>query len=236
MRLAMFGATGRAGRVVLERALQDGHEVHALTRDATQIEPRPRLHVVEGDVRDSAAVARTIDGADAIVSTLARPRRGPDICTEGIRSILTVAPADARLVVLSNYGVAASRHRTAYVAVSWLLERAVLQDKEQMEALIRAGGTAWTVVRAPILTNGPETGRLRAGTDLRLSFTAKVSRADLAGFILTELRANRYRSRSVTVTTEPGRRPEPQPEPPRSTVDALPQTASFRKIRSRRPR
>ncbi|MET7394888.1 NAD(P)H-binding protein [Dactylosporangium sp. NPDC005572] len=201
--MAIFGATGRTGRVVVEHALQHGHEVNALTRDPARIGPRSKLHVVGGDVRNPAAVAGTLEGADAIVSTLGRRRRGPDVCTEGIRTVLS-AMADhgpRRLILLSNYGVADSRHRTAYVTVSWLLERATLRDKEQTEALLRASDADWTVVRAPVLTNGPRTDRYRTGTDLRLSFTAKVSRADVAAFMFAELGHNAYLRRAVAITS-----------------------------------
>ncbi|GGT03681.1 NADH-flavin reductase [Planobispora rosea] len=203
MRLAIFGATGRAGRVVVEHALQRGHEVSALTRDPARIRPHAQLRVVGGDVRDPAAAARTLEGADAIVSTLGGRRRDPDVCAEGIRTVLAAAAGKGprRLVILSNYGVADSRHRTAYVAVSWLIERAVLRDKEQMEALVRASDTDWTMVRAPVLTDGPRTGRYRTGTELRLSFTARVSRADIAEFMLTELRDNAYLRRAVAITS-----------------------------------
>ena len=203
MRLAVFGATGRAGRVVVDHALRAGHEVGALARDPARIHPHARLRVVGGDVRDPAAVARTLDGADAIVSTLGRRRRGGDVCTGGMRTVLSVAAGSAtrRLIVLSNYAVADSRHRSAYVAVSWLLQPAVLRDKEQMEALVRDSDTDWTVVRAPVLTDGPHTGRYRTGSDLRPSFTARVPRADLAEFMLAELRDNAYVRRSVTITS-----------------------------------
>ena len=203
MRLAIFGGTGRAGRVVVEQALRDGHEVSALTRDPSRIGPHAQLRVVGGDVRDPAAVALTLKSADAIISTLGRRRRGPDVCTEGIRTVLSAAAGNGprRLIILSNYGVAESRERTAYVAVSWLLERAVLRDKEQMEALVRDSDTQWTVIRAPVLTNGPRTGSYRTGTDLRLSLTAKVSRADLAAFMLTELHENAYPNRAVVITS-----------------------------------
>jgi len=203
LRLAVFGATGRAGRAVVDHALRQGHEVRSLTRDPARIHPRAQLHVVGGDVRDPVAVARTLDGADAVVSTLGMQRRGDDVCTDGIRTVLSSAAANGprRLIVLSNYGVADSRRRTAYVAVSWLLERAVLRDKEQMEALMRASDTDWTIVRAPVLTNGPPTGRYRTGTDLRLSFTAKVSRTDLAEFMLTALHDNAYVRRSVAISS-----------------------------------
>jgi putative NADH-flavin reductase len=203
LRLAIFGATGRTGRVIVEHALRLGHEVTALTRDPARIGSRPRLRVVGGDVRDPAAVAETLQGSDAIVSALGRRRRGPDVCTEGVRAVLSHAAEHGprRLIVLSNYGVADSRHHTAYVAVSWLLERAVLRDKEQTEALLRSSGSDWTIVRAPVLTNGPRTGDYRTGTDLRLSFTAKVSRADVAEFMLAELRDNTYLRRAVAITS-----------------------------------
>lgn len=203
MRLAIFGATGRAGRVVVEQALQSGHHISALARDPARVHPHAQLRVVGGDVRDPAAVARTLEGADAIVSTLGKRRRGPDSCTDGIRTVLSASAhhGPRRLIILSNYGVADSRHRTAYVATSWLLERAVLRDKEKMEALVTSSDTDWTVVRAPMLTNGPRTGRYRTGTDLRLSFAARVSRADLAEFMLTELRDNAYLRRAVAITS-----------------------------------
>ncbi|MEU8232103.1 NAD(P)H-binding protein [Actinoplanes sp. NPDC048967] len=203
MRLAIFGGTGRAGRVVVGQALRDGHEVSALTRDPSRIGPHAQLRVVGGDVRDLAAVTLTLKGADAIISTLGRRRRGPDVCTEGIRTVLAAAAGNGlrRLIILSNYGVAESRDRSAYVTASWLLERAVLRDKEQMEALVRDSDTQWTVIRAPVLTNGPRTGTYHVGTNLRLSFTAKVSRADLAEFMLTELHDNAYPRRAVAITS-----------------------------------
>ncbi|MEW9549140.1 NAD(P)-dependent oxidoreductase [Nonomuraea sp. NPDC050783] len=203
MRLALFGATGRAGRVLLDQALERGHQVTALSRDPGAIPRHERLRVVTGDVRDPVPVARAVEDAHAVVSTLGRRRRGPAICTEGIRTILS-AMADGRprrLLVLSNYGVAESRHRGLYVAVSWLLQRPVLRDKEHMEALVRSSETAWTLVRAPVLTDGPRTGRYRAGPDLRLTFTSKVSRADLAAFMVSELEDGAYLRQGVAVTS-----------------------------------
>lgn len=207
MRLAIFGATGRTGRIVVEQALQQGHEVTALSRRPEQVPPHPRLRTVRGDVRDRGPVAATLDGADGIISTLGPPRRGPQTCTEGIRTVLSaLEPGDPRrLVVLTNYGVGGSRRRSAYVAVSWLLARTVLRDKEHMEALLRSSGTAWTLVRAPVLTDGPRTDDCRTGTDLVLGFTSTASRADLAAFLLAELETRTHLHRAVAITSS--RRP-----------------------------
>jgi putative NADH-flavin reductase len=97
MRLAIFGATGRAGRAVVERALRQGHEVAALTHDPAKIPPRQRLRVVSGDACDPVSVGETINGAQAIVSTLG----GQDICTEGIRPILSTLDISGPVASLS---------------------------------------------------------------------------------------------------------------------------------------
>jgi putative NADH-flavin reductase len=203
MRLTIFGATGRTGRVVVEQALRHGHAITAFTRDPAQLPRRPQLRAVAGDVLNPAAIGEAIEGAQAIISTLGRRRRGLDVCTEGIRTILSTMAGSAprRLIILSNYGVAESRHRSAYVAVSWLLERAVLSDKEHMEALVRNSEAEWTLVRAPVLTNGPQTGGYRTGTDLRLGFTSRVSRADLAQFMLAQLDNDTNLRRAVAITS-----------------------------------
>jgi putative NADH-flavin reductase len=45
-------------------------------------------------------------------------------------------------------------------------------------------------VRPPRLTNGPKTGTFRAGRDVKIGLTSKISRADLATALL-EAAANR---------------------------------------------
>ena len=38
MKVVIFGASGKTGRVVVERALAEGHEVTVLVRDASKIQ------------------------------------------------------------------------------------------------------------------------------------------------------------------------------------------------------
>ena len=49
MKLVIFGATGAAGRPLVEQALAAGHEVTAVARIPTRHE---RLRVMRGDVAD----------------------------------------------------------------------------------------------------------------------------------------------------------------------------------------
>jgi len=111
MVIALFGATGRAGRLVLERLLARGDHVRALARDPGKLVPHPGLAVVEGDARDVPAVRRAVDGADAIVCCLGMQ----DIAvpatdfSESVRGIVEAARAAGirRVVAIASAGVLA---------------------------------------------------------------------------------------------------------------------------------
>ena len=71
MKLVIFGANGSTGRLLTEQALEAGHTVTAFTRhaDAFPIH-HERLHVVQGDAFDPAAVRQAVAGQDAVLSSL----------------------------------------------------------------------------------------------------------------------------------------------------------------------
>ena len=90
MKITLFGATGRVGGRVLGYALADLHTVRAFVRDATKLAPRPGLEIIQGDVLDAAAVARAIEGADAVISTIggAGVEDPGEAQSQGMRNIL----------------------------------------------------------------------------------------------------------------------------------------------------
>jgi putative NADH-flavin reductase len=202
MHLAVFGGTGHTGRHLLEQALQQGHTVTALARDPSRLTVHERLQPVAGDVRDTEAVKQVVAGSEAVLSALGQRRWGSTVCTDGMRTILPAMDAHGvrRLVAVSGYGVADSRHRNLYVTVTRVAIRSLMRDKEGMEELIRASGTAWTIVRPAVLTDGPPTGSYRTGSDLRLTFASKVSFADVADFMLAQLTQDAFVHRAVSIT------------------------------------
>ncbi len=65
MRLAVTGSTGFLGRHLVAAALQRGHEVRALVRPGR--EGPAGAQPVAGDLADAAALARLVDGAEALL-------------------------------------------------------------------------------------------------------------------------------------------------------------------------
>src|SRR5437879_4198058 len=71
MNLLVFGAAGRTGRLLVARALTDGHCVTAFVRSPTKLAmEHPNLRVAEGTAIDSAAVRDAVVGQNAVFSTL----------------------------------------------------------------------------------------------------------------------------------------------------------------------
>jgi putative NADH-flavin reductase len=70
-----------------------------------------------------------------------------------------------------------------------LLLGTIYADKDREEALIKASSLQWLIVRPGFLTNGPRTGAYRVVTDLAGVTAGKISRADVADFMLNQLEA-----------------------------------------------
>lgn len=200
MEIAVFGASGRTGRHVVERALQRDHEVVAFVRSADRLALEdPALEVVEGDAYEGTNVAAAVEGVDAVVSTLGQSKQTPDdlLTVAGQHMIEAMATHDVdRLVTMVGAGV-----RTEGESVSLggkilggllkLLSRAVLEDAKAHVADVRASSLRWTVVRVPRLGDGEARGDYRVGEDVELGFEA-VARADVADFLLSVLEDDLY--------------------------------------------
>ena len=72
-------------------------------------------------------------------------------------------------------------------AILWRLSRESYTDLLRMEAVVRASGLAWTILRPPRLTSGPRTGRYQLAVNRSLSSGWRISRADVADCILHQI-------------------------------------------------
>lgn len=198
--IALFGATGKTGGRVLDRALATGHEVRALVRDPAKLDPAkldragPALTVIRGDVTDAASVAETVAGADVVLSLFGQVQGSPKtLQTDGTRVIVeAMHRADVRRIVsLSGGGLRDPRDepKAADRVIRLMLKLFagdVLADAEGHLAILRDSGLDWTVVRGPRLTEQPGNGTYRQGW-VGVGTGTAISRDDLADFILTQV-------------------------------------------------
>ena len=201
MRVTVFGASGATGRQLVEQALAQGYDVTPFVRQASKLGiASKRLTIVEGDVSDYAAVAKAVHGQDGVLCALgaATPLRRDPVLIEGIRHLVRAMEQGGvrRLVYLSFLGVGEGRRQlTAFgrYVVAPLMLRNVVADHEVKERIIRGSTLDWIVVRPPRLTNGARRGIYRSGIDIcATSMIPRISRADLAEFMLGQLSETTY--------------------------------------------
>lgn len=195
MKLAVLGASGRTGRLLVEQALARGHEVRVLVRDPARLPLRhERLAVVRGDATNADDVADTVAGRDAVLSALGHAKGSPkDVQTTATRHLVAAMKAAGvtRVLSLTGAGVRDPHDKPKLVDQVFglllaTLSRDVLRDAEAHARVLRESGLETTLVRGPRLTSGPRTGVYRVGYIGKDSGT-QVSRADVADFMLREL-------------------------------------------------
>ncbi|MFB7216338.1 NAD(P)-dependent oxidoreductase [Streptomyces sp. NPDC056255] len=211
MQLTVLGATGPTGQQVLQQALAAGHHVTALIREPARLPQREdaRVTVVTGDATSAADVEKAARGSQALVSAL-----GPGKDFKSTLATRTAAPVMEamaatgvrRLVWLSALGSGATAQRQSRVqaGASKLLMGKLMADKGTADDRIARSDLGWTVVLPVMLGNGPGSGAggyevlPLDGTTGRIG--GKISRADVADFMLTAATTDQWNRRRVILT------------------------------------
>ncbi|WP_026411567.1 NAD(P)-dependent oxidoreductase [Actinomadura oligospora] len=196
MKLTIFGATGGIGTAACREAIRRGYEVTAVVRDAGRLaeDVREGAEVLVADVMDPAAVESAVEGRDAVLSCLGT-RDGRAATTVHTRSATSIiegmrAAGTRRLLTVSaaapypDPGDGFVGGRIVKPLVTKILERP-FEDLVRADTLIEnADGIDWTLVRPPMLQDGPPTGTCRLGLDLAPVKARRIRRADVAAAML----------------------------------------------------
>ena len=201
MNLVVLGATGRTGSLVVEQALAAGHTVTALVRSPEKLTTRnPNLRVVAGAVTDAVAVARALEGADALISTLGG---SASVIADSTPAIVAAAHKSGvgRIVVLSSWVVERDRMDAATRLLTGIAMGSLIKDKNAGEKVLRQSDLDWTIVYASILTDGPASGSVAVLPDgTKRGMSQKISRADVAAWMIQAATSGQQSRRTVGIT------------------------------------
>jgi putative NADH-flavin reductase len=208
MNLLIIGATRGIGFQLLEQALQAEHVIAALVRDPQKMpKQHDQLRVVQGNIIDLETVQRAMAEQEAVCVTIGIgiTWKPVTVFSQGTRNVLEAMRRQGvrRLICITGIGAGDSKGHGGFLydrLFNPLLLKTIYEDKDRQEALIRASDTDWTIVRPGFLTNGPLTKKYRVITDLTGITAGKISRADVAHFILEELATNRYLGQAPLLT------------------------------------
>lgn len=202
MKLTVFGATGRTGRLVLDEGVRRGHQTTAFTRRPDNLTGVPGLAaVVSGDGRDADAVREAVTGADGVIAILgAATRKGPHQVAE-VSTRLTEAMAELgarRLVITSAYPIVGD-HPRLLVAILRRVLADSYADSAEMERIVMSTDLDWTIARLTRLLDKPARGGVRVHREVPTRPTS-ITRADAATTLLDLVADDEYAKAAVTLT------------------------------------
>lgn len=200
MKILLLGATGRTGRLLASQALAEGHEVTAFARDPARMTMvHSRLRVIPGDVLDAESVDRAVIGHDAILGALGfRAWRPPPVLSQGMRNVFDAMERHLvrRVVVLSAAGAlredAGSTIGNLGIGLFRRLLPGVYAEHGKMLHEMRERDLDWVAVRAVLLTNSRKRGRYRVAMEGIPSGGFRISRGDVAEFMIRQLTTETY--------------------------------------------
>lgn len=210
MRVLLIGATGGTGQAVVREALAKGHTVTALVRSQTKARSLlPGATLVEGDARDEAVLTRAVDGCEAVISALGTRKirlvRTVTVHSDAARALVGAMRQRGvrRLVCITGLGAGDSAGHGGFTydrLIKPVLLRTIYQDKDRQEAIIRASGLDWIIVRPSVLTDKPATGDVRAMVDLHGFHGGTISRADVAAFVVAQTGSDEWLGKTPLIT------------------------------------
>lgn len=206
MRIVVFGAAGRTGRLVVAKALGHGHQVRAFQHNSTLDIESEQLIKVHGDALNLDTVRAAIDGADGVVFALSSgsgSRAG--VHEAGIANVIHAMAEHgvSRLAAMSAAGVFDRKSRLLSAPFRLLIATSLhrtYDDLEAMERRIVVSDLAWTIVRPYALSDAEPTGRYRITLDGSLvPKSGRISRGDVAAVLVKALETDVYQRRTIVV-------------------------------------
>ncbi|QZP33257.1 NAD(P)-dependent oxidoreductase [Pseudomonas sp. DR48] len=200
-KIAIIGATGRAGSQLLEEALRRGHSVTAIARDTSKIAPHAGVVARSVDALDAEALQAAIAGHDVVISaahfaTLPASAVVGPVKKAGVKRLLVVGGAGSLLLpdgtrVIDSKGFPAEYKAEANAGAQFLQN---LREEKDLD---------WTFLSPSAeFVEGERTGTFRIGQDDLLVSSAGrswITFADYAIAMLDEVETPKHSRQRFTV-------------------------------------
>ena len=191
LKLVVLGATGATGLEIVRQAVERGHSVTAFVRSPERLKAfNGSVAIQQGDLLNSSQLERVVQGHDAVLSAFG-PRLPVSKADAHLLEQFAVAVTTAMLhtdmkrVVVESV---AFLFKDSIMPPAYLLGRllfpSIVADASAMEEVFEKSRLDWTMVRPPELTDTPYTGKYRVREGHLPHFGFRISRADVADFMI----------------------------------------------------
>jgi uncharacterized protein len=207
LKVVLYGATGKAGSVILKELVDRGHTVVAAARTPEKVQKLKNVSTVQDDLSDPAKIASIVKGVDAVVSAYGPP---PDDTSQIIgatdRLVKGVEQAGGpRLIVVGGAGSlfvapGVTVRESGHVPKEWI---PIADAHIQVLKNLKQSSIDWTYFSpAGFFEPGQRTGKFRLGKDdliVDAQGNSRISFQDYAIALVDELENPQHRRDRFTI-------------------------------------
>ena len=216
MNILILGATGRTGKYLLEEALKNGHNIHALVRDKNKVANHSNnLFLFEGTPTDRAALANAMKGCEAVLRVLnisrasdfplAKLRTPKTFLSDSIKNMMAIAAEQniKRIIICSAWGTNETK-KDIPAWFRWLINNSnigvVYKDHELQELMLQNSLLDYTIVRPVGLTNSTKVKPIQISINNSPKPKLTIGRKNVALFMLKILNGKSFIRQVVTIS------------------------------------
>lgn len=209
MKIALIGANGNVGKIILKEALLRGHEVTGIVRNISKNEEKQaNLKLIEGDIFDEENISKAIEGNDIVISAFG-PKHGEEKTLVEATKRLIAAVKEAGVPRILSMGGAGSLLVEGDIKLvetngfpeSW--KPIALAHGEDLDYYKKEKNINWTNLSpAAMLEAGKRTGIYRIGENYLITDEkgeSHISFEDFAFAMLEEVEKPKFSGKRFTV-------------------------------------
>lgn len=207
MNIAIIGAGAGIGLESVNQALEKGHNVTALSTNTNHIKDHPNLIRINGSATSPIDLKKAIKNSDAVLITVGtKNKKATTLFSDIAKTLINVTDElnfSSPILVITGFGAGESKNYLSFfmrTVISLFLKEQYI-NKTIMEELITKSTLKWEIIRPGMLTNGGSTTSYKALSGLKKGMkVGKISRADVAKFLVDEVENTRFLYQYVALT------------------------------------
>ncbi len=209
MKIVLYGATGKSGKVILKELVDRGHTVLAIARNPENVDKLNNVTTAQDDLTDVAKTAQLIAGAnaDAVVSALGPPQDNTDALLPIAANLVAAIKQNGapRLLIVGGAGglfvaPGVTLRDSGYLPAEWL---PIVDTHIALYNSLKTSGIDWTYFApAGFFEPGERTGKFRLDTDNLVADatgTSRISFQDYAIALVDELETPKHHGERFTI-------------------------------------
>ncbi|MFP9129665.1 NAD(P)-dependent oxidoreductase [Niallia sp. BSM11] len=199
-KIAIIGGSGKVGRRIAVKALENGYQVRMLVRTPKKLSLNDdRIEIVEGAVQNREDIQKLLKDCQIVINTFGQPLKEKPIYSSVTKTIIEIMAelqieryigvtggsltiSNDKKSLINRLGAKLFENFYSDMMIDKKKEWDFLNSNEQIEK--------WTLIRLPFITDQEDIGYIKENlTDLP---GIKITNGDIATFIINQIEDSKY--------------------------------------------